>query len=132
MRDTVQQKRGGRSTTHCTCSSQTSHDKEEREIGRDASSTQTLHDESDTERHRPFNYSEEVRSTIPVRKREGMEVEAENAELEAGDNEPHVRQRWYMFNDARVTPSTWLDLESIARGDIPAHCPTVLSYQRSD
>ena len=43
-----------------------------------------------------------------------------------------VRQRWYMLNDARVTPETWMDLQSIARGDKPTHCPTVLFYQGSD
>ena len=43
-----------------------------------------------------------------------------------------VQRRWSLFNDARVTPATWSDLESVARGDSATHCPTVLFYQRAD
>ena len=43
-----------------------------------------------------------------------------------------IQQQWYLFNDAKVTPATWSDLESVARGDSATHCPTVLFYQRAD
>ena len=43
-----------------------------------------------------------------------------------------VRNKWYLFNDAKVTPASWEDLEGVARGDRAWHCPTILFYARSD
>ena len=39
-----------------------------------------------------------------------------------------VRNKWYLFNDAKVTPASWEDLEGVARGDRAWHCPTILFY----
>ena len=43
-----------------------------------------------------------------------------------------VRNQWYVFNDAHVRATTWGELEAIARGDQPSHCPTLLFYARAD